>query len=255
MCLPGREEFMRMTTTYGAIAMALALSGAPLLAHAGGHESKKADHDAKVASERAGEKAAPPEVEGVDPNEALVRLLEGNLRYVTEQPSQEDRGPARRAEIAKGQHPFAAIVSCADSRVPPEILFDQGLGDLFVVRIAGNLATDEAIGSIEYAVEHLGVRLVVVLGHEKCGAVKAALDGGHAPGRIEDLVEAITPAVERSRGKAGDALDNAVRANVRMVVDRFVFAEPILAEQVNDRSIKIVGARYDLDGGTVEILR
>ncbi len=95
----------------------------------------------------------------------------------------------------------------------------------------------------------------MVLGHEKCGAVKAALDGGHAPGRIEDLVEAIAPAVERSRGKAGDALDNAVRANVRMVVDRFVFAEPILAEHVNDHSIKVVGARYDLDGGTVEILR
>lgn len=246
------------------IGSVLALAGSASMPKvlAGGHEHEKSDNSAATKAERSGEKsahAAPVQPghseDGVDPNEAMVRLLEGNLRYVTEQPNGPDRGEARRIEVARGQHPFAAIVSCADSRVPPEIIFDQGLGDLFVVRIAGNLATDEAIGSIEYAVEHLGVRLVVVLGHEKCGAVKAALDGGHAPGRIEDLVEAIAPAVERSRTRAGDPLDNAVRANVRMVVDRLVFAEPILAEKAREGAIKIVGARYDLDNGTVETLR
>jgi len=241
------------------MSLALGLAGSAGVSEilAGGHEHEKSDKAVATQAERAGEKSghAAPTNEGVDPNEAMVRLLEGNLRYVTEQVASADRGGVRRTEVAKGQHPFAAIVSCADSRVPPEIIFDQGLGDLFVVRIAGNLATDEAIGSIEYAVEHLGVRLVVVLGHEKCGAVKAALDGGHAPGRIEDLVEAIAPAVERSRTRAGDPLDNAVRANVRMVVDRLVFAEPILAEKAREGAIKIIGARYDLDSGTVETLR
>lgn len=192
---------------------------------------------------------------GPDADEALVRLLEGNLRYVSGHTNHLGQDEGRRMEVAQGQHPFAVILSCADSRVPPEILFDQGLGDLFVVRVAGNIATDECIGSIEYAVEHLGANLIVVMGHERCGAVKAALDGGHAPGRIGTLVEAIEPAVSRSRGRAGDPLDNAVRQNVKMNVDRLTFAEPILSERVRMGSVEVVGARYDLDGGTVEIVR
>ena len=189
------------------------------------------------------------------PATAWKRLLDGNARFVAEQSEHPNQDIGLRHQLAGYQNPFAIFFGCGDSRVAAEIIFDQGLGDLFVVRIAGNLATDEAIGSVEYAVEHLGARLVVVMGHERCGAVKAALEGGHAPGRIGTLVEAIEPAVDRSRGKSGDPLDNAVRANVGLVADRLSFAEPILAEKVRDHSIKIVGARYDLDGGTIEILR
>jgi len=229
--------------------------------HASSSHSSSRDADSPPkSSAKSKTKETPPATlhdvqPSVDPNEALVRLLEGNMRFVTGQAWHPNQFEDRRHEVAGGQHPFAAIVACADSRVPPEIVFDQGIGDLFVVRVAGNLATDEAIGSIEYAVEHLGVGLIVVMGHEKCGAVKAALDGGHAPGHIGTLIDEIEPAVARSRGKGGDPLDAAVRMNVRMVVDRLQYAEPILAERSRERIIKVVGARYDLDGGTVEFLR
>lgn len=231
--------------------------------------SKAASHDSKSAKPKSGDaksnnaqassrnatSGGEETSDTVPADDALVRLLEGNLRYVASQTSHPDQDAFRRLEVAKSQHPFAVILTCADSRVAPELLFDQGLGSLFVVRVAGNIADDAAIGSIEYAVEHLGARLVMVLGHERCGAVKAALDGGHAPGRIGVLVDAIEPAVARSRGKAGDPLDNAVRSNVRMAVDRLSYAEPILSEAWRAGRIKVVGARYDLDAGTVELLR
>src|SRR5471032_2358330 len=149
----------------------------------------------------------------ITPAEALSRLKAGNERFAHSKVSAGKPIAARRAETAQQQHPFAVIVGCADSRTAPEIIFDQNIGDLFVVRTAGNLVDDYALGSIEYAVAHLGVRLIIVLGHERCGAVTAALGGGSAPGHINSLVRDIQPAVAASKGKDGDALTNAVHEN------------------------------------------
>lgn len=185
---------------------------------------------------------------------AQQKLIDGNKRYVDAKPSHPNQTAQHRSEVAKGQHPFAAIVSCADSRVPPEILFDQGLGDLFVIRLAGNILNDAALGSLEYAVEHLGVKYIMVLGHERCGAVDATLKGGEAPGHIGSLVNAIRPAVEKAKNQPGDPLDNAVRANVTMVVQQLKSSEPILEGRVKKGDLTVVGARYDLDDGVVAIL-
>jgi len=154
--------------------------------------------------------AADPAAPSVPADEALSRLKAGNERFAQSKVSAGQPVAARRAATAQTQHPFAIIVGCADSRTAPEIIFDQGIGDLFVVRTAGNLVDDYALGSIEYAVEHLGSRLIVVLGHERCGAVTAALAGGSAPGHIESLVRAIQPAVAASKEMKGDPLANAV---------------------------------------------
>lgn len=192
---------------------------------------------------------------GVNGDTALKKLEEGNKRYVEAKFTHPNQTKERREEVAKGQHPFAVIVSCSDSRVPPEVIFDQGLGDLFVIRVAGNIVDDAVLGSIEYAIEHLGAKLVVVLGHERCGAVDATVKGGEAPGHIKGLVEAIKPAVEKSKDQAGDKLDNAVKANVAIVVDKIKTSEPIIKEFVHEKHLKIVGARYDLDEGNVTILQ
>ena len=166
-----------------------------------------------------------------------------------------DQAAKRRAELAKSQHPFAAIVSCSDSRVPPEIVFDQGLGDLFVVRVAGNVINDEGLGSIEYSVDHLGTRLILVLGHQSCGAVKAAKETiaakGKAPGHIESLVMAIKPAVEAT---AKDDLETTIKANVKHVVDALRSSTPILKAKVDSGDIQVIGGYYSLDTGTVTFL-
>jgi carbonic anhydrase len=217
--------------------------------------------DTKEKHEKAGAKekeahaaAATHETAGISADEALQKLMEGNQRYLSEKFVTDRYIGARRTEVAKAQHPVAVILSCSDSRVPPEILFNQGIGDLFVVRTAGHVADDDAVGSIEYAVEHLGVRLIMVLGHERCGAVTAAVKGGEVPGHIGHLVEAIKPAVEKARGKHGDLLDNAIRENVRMVAENLATSKPILAELFESGELKIVGAYYDLDTGTVSMI-
>lgn len=179
-------------------------------------------------------------------------LVEGNRRYVEEKTTHPDQTPARRGEVAAVQHPLAVVLSCSDSRVPPELVFDQGLGDLFVIRVAGNVVDDVTLGSIEYAVEHLHVPLVVVLGHERCGAVSAAVAGGEAAGHIRALVERILPAVERVKDQPGDKVENAVRENVREVVNTLRASEPILSKGVLEGKLTLVGARYDLDTGVVE---
>jgi len=185
----------------------------------------------------------------VSPDEALPRLKAGNRRFASAAVSGGKPTAARRAETAKGQNPFAIIVGCADSRTAPEIVFDQNIGDLFVVRTAGNLVDDYALGSIEYAVEHLGARLIVVLGHQSCGAVQAALAGGEAPGHIHALVHAIQPAVEASKGKSGDPLTNAIHENDTLVAEKIrqkaKFGD--LASQV-----RVVEGYYDLHTGKVE---
>ena len=197
---------------------------------------------------------AAAEGSAVSGNVAQQKLIDGNKRYVDARPSHPNQTAQHRTEVSKGQHPFAAIVSCADSRVPPEILFDQGLGDLFVIRLAGNVMDDAALASLEYAVEHLGVKYIMVLGHERCGAVEATLKGGEAPGHIGSLVKAIQPAVEKTKNQPGDPLDNAVRANVTMVVHQLKSSAPILEELVKKGNLTVVGARYDLDDGGVAIL-
>ena len=186
------------------------------------------------------------------PDAVIAELKAGNQRHVsTNYKRKNHKTLARRIELAKGQHPGAIILSCADSRVPPEIIFDQGLGDLFVVRVAGNIVEDLGLGSIEYAAEHLGSKLIVVLGHERCGAVDATLKGGEAPGHIAALVKKIQPAVEKSKDMPGDKLDNAVITNVRLVVEELKRSQPMLTEMAAQGKIKIVGARYDLDTGVV----
>jgi len=189
---------------------------------------------------------------GPSPDAVLAELKAGNQRHATTSYKwQNHKTRTRRLELAKGQHPGAIILSCADSRVPPEIVFDQGLGDLFVVRVAGNVAEDAGLGSMEYAVEHLGSKLIVVLGHERCGAVDATLKGGEAPGHIAELVKKLQPAVEKSKDLPGDKLDNAVVTNVRLVVQELKASKPILSEAISAGRIKVVGARYDLDTGVV----
>ena len=196
-----------------------------------------------------------------DPNSVLARLIEGNKRFVSGQLSHPGRKPEDFAPLAEGQAPLAIIVGCADSRVAPEMVFDQGVGDLFVVRVAGNAVSGAGPfikGSIEFAVAELGARLIVVLGHEACGAVKAAvahIDANDTlPGAIRDLVEVIRPAAASVRGKPGDKLENAIKANVAMGVERLKSLEPILAGMVKKGEVKVVGAVYKLRTGTVELL-
>jgi carbonic anhydrase len=185
----------------------------------------------------------------VPADQALRALRDGNARYVRGEAGCLARDAGRRGEIAAGQHPRAAILGCSDSRVPPELVFDQGLGDLFVIREAGNTADELTQGSLEYAVEHLGVRLIVVLGHERCGAVQAALGEGTLRGHVGLLVGRIRELIP----KAGPALDldTLVRTNVAHAVDVLRHSEPLLA---HTGDLKVVGARYDLDTGEVELL-
>ncbi|PZV12192.1 MAG: carbonic anhydrase [Leptolyngbya sp.] len=187
------------------------------------------------------------------PDAALQKLLAGNRRFTRHQPQYPNQSQARMQELAQTQHPFATVLTCADSRVPVEILFDQGIGDIFDIRIAGNIATPETIGSIEYAVVLLGTPVVLVLGHERCGAVTAAVKNELLPGEMSSFVEAILPAVEQVKGLSGDAVDNAVIANVRYQIGRLK-RSPVLADRLRSGDLKIVGGRYDLDTGTVKIL-
>jgi carbonic anhydrase len=189
----------------------------------------------------------------LSPDDALQKLMEGNQRFVQHQPQYPDQTAARLQEVAQAQHPFATVLSCADSRVPAEIIFDQGIGDIFDVRIAGNISTPEALGSIEYAVALLGTPVLMVLGHERCGAVTAAVQNESLPGEIGSFVKAILPAVERVKGKAGDTVDNAVTANVQYQIEQLK-RSPLLAEQLQSGKLKIVGGRYDLDTGTVTMV-
>jgi len=193
--------------------------------------------------------AADPTTPSVPPDEALSRLKAGNERFAKSKVSTGKPVAARRAETAKDQHPFAIIIGCADSRTAPEIIFDQSIGDLFVIRTAGNLVDDYALGSIEYAVDHLGTRLIVVLGHERCGAVTAALAGGSAPGHINSLVRDIQPAVAAAKGKEGDALANAIHENDAQVAAK-IRKQAELGEFASQ--VRIIEGYYNLDTGKVE---
>jgi len=187
----------------------------------------------------------------VTADSAIAELKAGNAHHVRHQYQHPRQTHARQQELVAGQHPHAEILSCSDSRVPPEIIFDQGLGDLFVVRVAGNVAADTEIGSLEYGAEHLHIPLLVVMGHESCGAVTAAVQGGEPEGHIGALVNLIKPAVDKSRGTPGDPIANAVRVNVQMVVQQLRSSTPVLSELVAQGKLKIVGGVYSLETGKV----
>jgi carbonic anhydrase len=193
----------------------------------------------------------------VSADAALKMLQDGNARFVCGPAKRLNQGAAQRKLTAeKGQQPFAVVLSCADSRVPVEVLFDRGIGDIFVVRDAGNIATITDIGSIEYAVDHLGSPLVVVLGHSKCGAVTAAVEGGEAPPNIKAIVNTIAPAVTVAKNanpdKSGDALvPAAIMANVWQALADIYKNSPMLREKAKDGKIKLVGAVYDLHSGKI----
>ena len=185
----------------------------------------------------------------VDADAALAKLKEGNARFSSSKVSQGKPTAAKRAETAQAQHPFAIVLGCADSRTAPEIVFDQNIGDLFVVRTAGNLVDEHALGSIEYAVDHLGVRLIVVLGHTRCGAVTAALASDTAPGHVQSLVRDIQPAVKAAKGKDGNVTDLTVAENARLMAAK-IRNEASLGELAKE--VRIISGVYDLDTGKVE---
>lgn len=196
--------------------------------------------------------------------EALERLIRGNQRFMRgETAAEPGLSPIRRTELVDGQNPFAVVLGCADSRVPAELVFDQGLGDLFVIRVAGNVVARSQIGSIEFAVEVFGTPLVVVLGHSRCGAVNAALDAvlegrRSASPNVRAVVDRIHPAVERARAAGAEGrpalLEAAVRENVRLSVERLMVASPRVHEKVMRDEVEIVGAEYRLENGEVQIL-
>lgn len=183
------------------------------------------------------------------PAEALTRLMEGNARFVTGESEAPRRSLDRVRELSSGQSPYAAILGCADSRVPVEILFDEGFGDLFTVRVAGNVATPEELASLEYAVGVLGAQVILVLGHTACGAVTAAVEGKSVPGQISALFQHITPAVP-----AGAGLDEAIEANVAHQVRTLRSSSTVIREALDAGRVDVRGAVYSLDDGVVRLL-
>ena len=187
-------------------------------------------------------------------NNTIKKLLEGNQRYITGGALHPNQSLEHRLELAEGQKPIAAILTCADSRVSPEIIFDQGLGDLFVLRVAGNVINDLFVGSLEYAVEHLNVSLLMVLGHSECGAVDATVKGGQPPGHINSLVQAIKPALDRLKKQSPDWVNIVAKENVKIAVERLRISDPILTARYEEGNIDIVGAFYNIKSGEVSLI-
>ena len=201
---------------------------------------------------------APPPPNAIPPSEALKRLMDGNARYATNSPNERDFSSGRAAR-AQAQYPIAAILSCADSRVAPEFAFDQGPGNLFVVRVAGNIVNPDLLASLEYGVHFLGVPLIMVLGHSGCGAVDAAIKVSKTkailPGHLPELISAIKPAViVAERTQSGNLLDNAIAENVRRQVARLKHSPPVVEALYTEKKIDIVGGVYDLATGKIALL-
>ena len=203
-----------------------------------------------------------PNPNAVSSEEAKRRLIEGNRRFVNQNRQYPNQSKRRLQSVSKKQYPYAAILGCADSRVPPEIIFDQGLGDLFVVRVAGNIATNETIGSLEYATANLGTQLIVVLGHKGCGAVSAAFDNQPDDGNINSVVDDIRPSLSpnsRTRRNSNDVNDvnddnNAVINNIEYQARKLQNNSQIIDKLIRDDRLKIVGAYYDINTGKVRFL-
>jgi len=201
---------------------------------------------------------APPD-QPPTPDEALQRLLDGNARFVSQQTTRPNQTTARRTALAAGQSPYAIILGCADSRVPPEIVFDEGLGDLFVIRVAGNAPNPQLIASIEYGVGVLKAPLVMVLGHSSCGAVAAAVksivNGTPLPtAHLQSLIDELSPAVTQIQAEPGDLTANATTRNVQLAVQALAAQDPLLLSGVTQGSLKVVGAHYDLASGSVTLV-
>jgi carbonic anhydrase len=204
------------------------------------------------------EMKSPPKPQNVlSPDAALHRLMKGNARYVEGVTVRHDFRHEREA-LAGGQNPYAAILSCADSRIAPEYAFDSGRGDLFVCRVAGNFANPESVASLEYAVAELGVPLIFVLGHDACGAISATIkslkDGTTLPGHLPSLVDALAPAVKAVSQQSGDTLANAIRQNVIDNIAKLRSVTPILSAAVEQGKVKVVGGIYRLRDGRVEMV-
>jgi len=213
---------------------------------------------AMAAAPLAGVAQAQPARAAETPDAALKLLIDGNTRYVSNQMKERDFS-AGRAARARGQAPFAAILGCADARVAPELAFDQPPGDLFVVRVAGNFVTTEGLASLEYGAAVLGTKAIMVLGHTSCGAVNATVEalqkGNTLPGHIADLVRAMKPGIEPVLKQPGaDLNQRAVIANVRSNVRHLTEAQPILAEMVTTKKLKVVGGVYDIATGKVTLV-
>ena len=195
-------------------------------------------------------------IENISAEKALDKLIQGNKRFVQMHSKHPDESKKRRKEMLKGQHPFVAILSCSDSRVPPEIIFDQGLGDIFEIRNAGNVLNKHVIGSIEYAVLHCGVKLVVIMGHQDCGAINATLSGKYETEFIQALEDSIQPAVEMCKCKGIEVnADNVVKAHVMQDIEELMIDDAELLNYMKEHNVKIVPAYYHLDTGKVEFLK
>lgn len=184
--------------------------------------------------------------------DALQRLQEGNARFVEDKLDGKLNDSSRRLDLTGGQEPYAIVLSCADSRVVPELAFDTGLGEIFVIRVAGNVANTESIASIEYAVAHLGTKLIMVLGHQSCGAVTAAIGGGNNGYNLNILLSQIAPAI--AAAGEGAEINNVVKKNAEMVGEELKTRSSIIADAVANGGLKIVPAYYNLDSGKVDVL-
>jgi carbonic anhydrase len=184
--------------------------------------------------------------------EIIQRLKEGNIRFVADKPEGKLQDSSRRIEITEGQEPFAIVLSCADSRVVPELIFDTGIGELFVVRVAGNVANTSSIASMEYAVAHLGTPVLVILGHESCGAVTAAIKGGDNGHNLNHLLEHIGPAIKQA-GK-GATVDQVIRKNTHLTAEALTARSEIIADAVKEGKLAIIKAYYHLGTGMVDFL-
>ncbi|MEG3954637.1 carbonic anhydrase [Microcoleus sp. herbarium2] len=210
-----------------------------------------------ILAARAGAELAAPEPaiaqNNVTPQQALQMLIDGNQRFVNNMRQNPNQTIARVTQVAPSQAPFAAILGCADSRFPAEILFDRGIGDIFVCRVAGNVTTPEEKGSLEFGTLVLGAKVLMVVGHENCGAVKAAIEGGELPGQIGSLTKAIKPAVESSKNQPGDKVVNAVKENIKLQASRLKDS-PVISGLIQEGKLLVVGGYYDLDTAAVQII-
>ena len=193
--------------------------------------------------------------QGLSKEEAFKRILDGHWRYLDNEGVTRVVTASDRLRHLGGQYPFASILGCADSRVSPEVIFDQGQGDLFVVRVAGQVVGEFEIASLEYSVQHLGVKLILVMGHENCGAVKAAIDVATTDGPIGSLIEEIKPAVELAKTQDGDLLSNAVRCQVSLAVDQLYQRSALLRDAVDSGQVRMIGLIYGLSSGDLDICK
>jgi carbonic anhydrase len=234
----GRRHFLGLVGT-GSLAVAVTACAGNLI---------KSEEEAALAD------AKSININPVNPQQALKLLLDGNQRFANSKPTYPNQSRRRLKSITKAQSPFAAVLGCADSRVPAEIIFDRGLGDLFVVRVAGNVASDTAIASLEYATSVLGTRLIVVLGHENCGAVAAAIKNEPLPGKIGDVVEDIKPALTMVKSTSKNFTQAAVIANIQYQAEKLKEKSTIIEQLINQGKLTIVGAAYNINTGLVSII-